>query len=126
RIFSGVSLSTTVVASRVLLTTFQRAQQPAWRQRNHTMTAVLARENVLQGLRHCEAKTMRRQVSVSQALNRHSIETLRLDIQIEEANSEKFRQPCANRGLADAADAGEEDAHVAPFGESVPILVSHG
>ena len=63
---------------------------------------------------------MRRQVSVSQLLNRHSIKALRLDIQIEEANSEKFRQPCANCGLADAADADEEDAHVAPFGESLP------
>jgi hypothetical protein len=38
---------------------------------------------------------------------------------------DKFRQPCAYRGLADAADAGEEDSHVAPFDESLPILVNH-
>jgi hypothetical protein len=58
---------------------------------------------------------MRCQVTVSKALNRHSEETLDLDIQIEEPKSEESRHPCAYSGLADAADASEEDAHVAPF-----------
>src|ERR1700730_11768811 len=72
---------------------------------------------MLEGLRPCEAKTMRGQVAVSKALNRHSEETLDLDIQIEERKSEESRHPCAYGGLADAADASEEDAHVAPFDE---------
>jgi len=50
---------------------------------------------------------MRGQVTVSKALNRHSEETLGLDIQIEESKFEKSRQPCTYRSLADAADAGE-------------------
>ena len=68
---------------------------------------------------------MRGQVAVSKALNRHSEESLGLDIQIEEP---KFESP-ANRApiadLADAADASEEDAHIAPFDESLLILVNH-
>jgi hypothetical protein len=52
-------------------------------------------------------------VTVSKALNRHSEETLGLNIQIEESIFEKSRQPRAYRGLAEAADASEEDAHVA-------------
>jgi hypothetical protein len=68
---------------------------------------------------------MRGQVAVSKALNRHSEESLGLDIQIEEPKFEKSRQPRAYRGLADAADASEEDAHVAPFDESLLILVNH-
>ena len=68
---------------------------------------------------------MRSQVTVSKALNRYSEEMLGLNIQIEEPKSEKSRQLCAYRGLADAADAGEEDAHVAPFDQSLPILVNH-
>ena len=58
---------------------------------------------------------MRGQVTVSKALNRHSEETLELDIQIEEPKFEESRHLCAYGGLADAADASEEDAHVAPF-----------
>ena len=58
---------------------------------------------------------MRGQVTISKALNRHSEETLELAIQIEEPKSEESRHPCAYGGLADAADASEEDAHVAPF-----------
>ena len=65
---------------------------------------------------------MRAQVSVSKALNRHSEETLGLDIQIEESKLEKSGQPRAYRRLADTADASEEDAHVAPFNESLPIF----
>ena len=52
---------------------------------------------------------------------RHSEETLGLDIQIEESKLEKSRQPRAYRRLADTADAREEDSHVAPFNESLPI-----
>jgi hypothetical protein len=68
---------------------------------------------------------VRGQVTVSKALNRHFEETLGLDIQIEESKFEKSRQPRAYRGLADAADTSEEDAHVAPFDESLAILVNH-
>jgi hypothetical protein len=77
---------------------------------------------MFQGLRPREVKTMRAQVSVSKARNRHSEETLGLDIRIEEAKFEKSGQPRAYRRLADAADASEEDAHVAPFNESLPIF----
>jgi len=76
---------------------------------------------MFQGLRPREAKTMRAQVTVSKALDRHSEETLGLDIQIEESNLEKSSQSRAYRRLADTADASEEDAHVAPFNESLPI-----
>jgi len=76
---------------------------------------------MFQGLRPREAEIVRRQMMVSKALNRHSEETLGLDIQIEESKLEKSRQPCAYRRLADTADAREEDAHVAPFNQSLPI-----
>ena len=64
---------------------------------------------MFQGLRPREVKTMRVQVTVSKALDRHSEETLGLDIQIEESKLEKSRQPRAYRRLADTADAREED-----------------
>ena len=80
---------------------------------------------MFQGLRPREVKTVRAQVTVSKALNRHSEETLGLNIQIDESKFEKFRQPRAYRRLADTADASKEDAHVAPFNESLPILVNH-
>jgi len=76
---------------------------------------------MFQGLRPREVKAMRAQVTVSKALDRHSEETLGLDIQIEVSKLEKSRQPCAYRRLADTADAREEDAHVAPFNQSLPI-----
>src|SRR5262245_36228952 len=76
---------------------------------------------MFQGLRPREVKTMRAQVTVSKALDRHSEETLGLDIQIEESKSEKSSQPRAYRRLADTADASKEDAHVAPFNERLPI-----
>ena|SRR5215831_2419325 len=56
---------------------------------------------------------MRGQVTVSKVLNRHSEETFGLNIQIEEPKSEESRHPCTYGGFADAADASEEDAHVA-------------
>ena len=59
------------------------------------------------------------------ALNRHSEETLGLDIQVEESKFENSRQPRAYRGLADAADASEEDPHVAPLNESLAILANY-
>ena len=100
-------------------------QEATRRQCNDTIAAVPSRKNILQGLRCHEAEIVRRQVTVSKALNRYSKETLGLDNQIEESKFEKSCQPCAHSGLADAADASEEDAHVAPFDESLPILVNH-
>jgi hypothetical protein len=76
---------------------------------------------MFQGLRPREVKTMRAQVTVSKALDRHSEETFGLDIQIEKSKLEKSSQPRAYRRLADTADASEEDPHVAPFNEILPI-----
>jgi len=69
---------------------------------------------MFQGLRPREVKPVRAQGTVSKALNRHSEETLGLDIQIDEPKFEKSRQPRAYCPLADTADASKEDAHVAP------------
>jgi hypothetical protein len=76
---------------------------------------------MFQGLRPRKAEIVRRQMMVSKALNRHSEEALGLDIQIEKPKFEKPRELCAYRGFADAADAGEKYAHVAPTSESCPI-----
>jgi hypothetical protein len=77
---------------------------------------------MFQGLRRREAEILRRQMMVSKALNRHSEETLGLDIQIEKPKFEKPRELCAYRGFADAADASDKYAHVSSTGESCPIL----
>jgi hypothetical protein len=76
---------------------------------------------MFQGLRHGEAEIVRRHMMVSNALNRHSEETLGLDIQIEKTKFEKSRELCPYRGLSDAADARKKYAHVAPTKESCPI-----
>jgi hypothetical protein len=77
-------------------------QQTARRQRNDTIAAVILREKVLQDLRPCDAKIMRRKVTVSKSLDRRFEETLDFDIQVEKAIFEKTGQSRAYGGLADS------------------------
>jgi hypothetical protein len=74
---------------------------------------------MFQGLRLRAAEIVRREMMVLKALNRHSEETLGLNIQIEKTKFEKPRELCAYRGFADAADASEKYAHVAPPSEKL-------
>jgi hypothetical protein len=74
-----------------------------------------------QGLRSCEAETVRGQETALQPLKRHSEETLGLGVQIEKSKFEQAGELFAYRALANAADTSEEYAHVAPMDESCAI-----
>jgi hypothetical protein len=60
---------------------------------------------------------LRRQVTVSKALNRRLEETLGFDIQVEKTTFKETSQLCPYGGLANTADASEEYAHAAMLDE---------
>ena len=96
------------------------AQQATRRQRNDTIAAVLSRENILQGLRCRKAEIVRRQVTVSKTLDRHSEEALDFDIQVEKPIFKEAGQSRAYGGLADTTDASKKYSHVANLVRAVP------
>jgi hypothetical protein len=117
-----------MMASRAPLTTFQHPpNKPLGGSAMTQLLAVLLRENVLQGLRRCDAEIMRRKVTASKLLDGRSEESLDFDVQVEKPTLEKASQLCAYGGLADTADASEEYTHDPVFGErrNVPGARNH-
>jgi hypothetical protein len=81
------------------------SNEPAWWQRDDRIAAVLPSEEIFQGLRGCEAETVRRQAPASKTLDRCSEEALYFTVEIEKPIIEEVSQFCAYCGLADAADS---------------------
>src|SRR5207237_2478986 len=65
------------------------------------------------------AEAPHRQEATLESLDRRSKKPLDLEIQVMKWTIEEAGQPLTDRGLADTADAGEEDPHVLAFDDGL-------